>query len=112
MTGSTSSPGTSCRANQLPQRDRAADLVLICPAKTGPCQQQNATICETHGRALSYRAIFSIRMWLAIFRGMLRNNGNDFYSNALVHSHHSVSAQTGSTKAISLGWSLSDIRAQ
>ena len=46
-----------------------------------PCQQQNANNFETMG-ALSYRHIFSTNV-VGDFRGMLRNNGNDFYSNAL-----------------------------
>jgi hypothetical protein len=46
-----------------------------------PCQQQNANNFETMG-ALSYRHIFSSNV-VGEFRGMLRNNGNDFYSNAL-----------------------------
>ncbi len=46
-----------------------------------PCQQQNANNFETMG-AVSYRHIFSPKV-LADFRGMLRNNGNDFYSNDL-----------------------------
>ncbi|MFZ0311638.1 MAG: TonB-dependent receptor [Candidatus Korobacteraceae bacterium] len=46
-----------------------------------PCQQQNANNFETLG-ALSYRHIFSTNV-IGNFRAMLRNNGNDFYSNAL-----------------------------
>jgi hypothetical protein len=46
-----------------------------------PCQQQNANNFETTGMA-SYRHIFSPKV-IADFRGMLRNNGNDFYSNDL-----------------------------
>ena len=46
-----------------------------------PCQQQNANDFETMG-VVSYRHIFSPKV-LADFRGMLRNNGNDFYSNEL-----------------------------
>ncbi len=46
-----------------------------------PCQQQNANNFETMG-VVSYRHIFSPNV-IANFRGMLRNNGNDFYSNDL-----------------------------
>ncbi|HTV64240.1 MAG TPA: TonB-dependent receptor, partial [Bryocella sp.] len=46
-----------------------------------PCQQQNANNFETMG-IVSYRHIFSPRA-VGDFRGMLRNNGNDFYSNDL-----------------------------
>jgi hypothetical protein len=46
-----------------------------------PCQRQNANNFETMA-AVSYRHIFSPNV-IANFRGMLRNNGNDFYSNDL-----------------------------
>ena len=46
-----------------------------------PCQQQNANNFETMG-IVTYRHIFSDKV-VGDFRGMLRNNGNDFYSNAL-----------------------------
>ena len=46
-----------------------------------PCQRQNANNFETMGIA-SYRHIFSSNM-AADFRGMVRNNANNFYSNAL-----------------------------
>src|SRR5271165_478722 len=46
-----------------------------------PCQRQNANNFETLA-AVSYRHIFSPNV-IADFRGMLRNNGNDFYSNDL-----------------------------
>ena len=46
-----------------------------------PCQQQNANNFETMA-AVSYRHIFSPSV-IADFRGMVRNNGNDFYSNDL-----------------------------
>jgi len=50
-------------------------------AQGPPCQRQNANNFETMG-IVSYRHIFSPNV-LADFRGMLRNNGNDFYSNDL-----------------------------
>jgi TonB-dependent Receptor Plug Domain len=46
-----------------------------------PCQRQNANNFETMGIA-SYRHIFSPNV-AADFRGMLRNNANNFYSNDL-----------------------------
>ena len=46
-----------------------------------PCQQQNANNFETMG-VVTYRHIFSPKI-VGDFRGMVRNNGNDFYSNAL-----------------------------
>ncbi len=46
-----------------------------------PCQRQNANNFETMALA-SYRHIFSPKV-VGDFRGMVRNNGNDFYSNAL-----------------------------
>ncbi|MGB8885793.1 MAG: TonB-dependent receptor [Candidatus Korobacteraceae bacterium] len=46
-----------------------------------PCQQQNGNNFETMAVA-SWRHIFSPKV-VADFRGMARNNGNDFYSNAL-----------------------------
>lgn len=46
-----------------------------------PCQRQNANNFETMG-TVNYRHIFSSNV-VGDFRGMLRNNGNDFYSNAL-----------------------------
>ena len=46
-----------------------------------PCQLQNANNFETMGIA-SYRHIFSPNI-VADFRGMVRNNANNFYSNAL-----------------------------
>jgi hypothetical protein len=46
-----------------------------------PCQQQNANNFETMA-ILNYRHIFSPKV-LGDFRTMVRNNGNDFYSNAL-----------------------------
>ncbi len=46
-----------------------------------PCQRQNANNFETLA-ALNYRHIFSPNV-VGDFRGMARNNGNDFYSNAL-----------------------------
>jgi hypothetical protein len=46
-----------------------------------PCQRQNANNFETMG-VVTYRHIFSSNV-VGDFRGMLRNNGNDFYSNAL-----------------------------
>ncbi len=47
----------------------------------GPCQQQNANNFEPMAIA-TYRHIFSPSV-VADFRGMVRNNSNDFYSNAL-----------------------------
>ena len=46
-----------------------------------PCQQQNANNFETMGIA-SYRHTFTSNV-LADFRGMVRGNSNNFYSNAL-----------------------------
>ncbi|HEY6293571.1 MAG TPA: TonB-dependent receptor [Terriglobia bacterium] len=46
-----------------------------------PCQQQNANNFETMGSA-SYQHIFSSNV-VGDFRGMVRNNANNFYSNAL-----------------------------
>ena len=46
-----------------------------------PCQQQNANNFETMAVA-SYQHIFSPKV-IGDFRAMVRNNGNDFYSNAL-----------------------------
>jgi hypothetical protein len=46
-----------------------------------PCQRQNANNFETMG-TVTYRHIFSPNT-VGDFRGMVRNNGNDFYSNAL-----------------------------
>ena len=46
-----------------------------------PCQRQNANNFETMGIA-SYRHIFSSNT-VADFRGMVRNNADNFYSNAL-----------------------------
>jgi hypothetical protein len=46
-----------------------------------PCQRQNANNFETMGIA-SYRHIFSPNV-VADFRGMVRNNANNFYSNDL-----------------------------
>ncbi len=46
-----------------------------------PCQRQNANNFETMGIA-SYRHIFSPNV-VADFRGMVRNNSNNYYSNAL-----------------------------
>ncbi len=46
-----------------------------------PCQQQNANNFETMG-VVTYRHIFSPNV-VGDFRAMGRNNGNDFYSNAL-----------------------------
>ncbi|MGC2108165.1 MAG: TonB-dependent receptor [Candidatus Korobacteraceae bacterium] len=46
-----------------------------------PCQQQNANNFETMAIA-NYRHIFSPNV-VGDFRAMARNNGNDFYSNAL-----------------------------
>ncbi|MGB8770317.1 MAG: TonB-dependent receptor [Candidatus Korobacteraceae bacterium] len=46
-----------------------------------PCQQQNANNFETMAIA-TYRHIFSPNV-VGDFRGMARNNGNDFYSNDL-----------------------------
>ena len=47
----------------------------------GPCQQQNANNFEPMLIA-TYRHIFSPNV-VGDFRGMVRNNSNDFYSNAL-----------------------------
>jgi hypothetical protein len=46
-----------------------------------PCQRQNANNFETMAIA-NYRHIFSPNV-VGDFRGMVRNNGNDFYSNDL-----------------------------
>jgi len=46
-----------------------------------PCQRQDANNFETMGIA-SYRHIFSSNV-VGDFRGMVRNNANNFYSNAL-----------------------------
>ncbi len=59
-------------------------------------QLQNADNFETMG-TIAYTHTFSPHV-VADFRGMVRDNANDFYSNPEFDSHRSVSAQSVSRR--------------